>query len=60
VAETAGSVLVVGQSRVADDQRAEWAAAQDPGIREGLAVVLREIGRCENTPSANTETGDLS
>jgi HEAT repeat protein len=60
VAETAVSLLVEGQSRFADDLRAEWAAAQDPGIREGLAVVLREIGRCENTPSANTETGDLS
>jgi HEAT repeat protein len=49
VAETAVNLLVDGQFQFADDLRAEWATAQDPAIREGLAVVLREIGRCENT-----------
>ena len=60
VAETAVNLLVEGHTRFADDLRAEWAGAQDPGIREGLAVVLREIGRCENSPAADADTGDPS
>jgi len=48
VAETAANLLVAGQGRFADDLRGEWAAAQDPGVREGLAMVLREIARGEN------------
>ena len=58
VAETAVNLLVEGKSRFADDLRAEWAAAQDPGIREGLGVVLREIGRCEHSPVSDVDPGD--
>jgi HEAT repeat protein len=58
VAETAVTLLVEGKSRFADDLRAEWASAQDPGIREGLGVVLREIGRCENSPASDMDQGD--
>ncbi len=48
VAETAAGLLVDGHRIFADDLRAEWAAGIDPATREGLAVVLEEIGRRES------------
>lgn len=49
VAETAAELLVSGFREFADDLRAEWAAAEDPAVREGLAVVLRESTRREGS-----------
>ncbi len=45
VAETAAELMVAGFQDFADELRAEWAGAEDPAVREGLAVVLREGGR---------------
>jgi HEAT repeat protein len=47
VAETAAALLIEGQRIFADELRAEWATGMEPATREGLAVVLEEIGRRE-------------
>ena len=47
VAETAAALLIEGHRIFADELRAEWATGMEPATREGLAVVLEEIGRRE-------------
>jgi HEAT repeat protein len=59
VAETAAGLLVDGHRIFADDLRAEWAAGIDPATREGLAVVLEEIGRRESNRD-NEPAGDAA
>ncbi|MFQ5767042.1 MAG: HEAT repeat domain-containing protein [Acidobacteriota bacterium] len=48
VSETAVHLLVQGHRVFADALRSEWAASVDPTRREGLAMVLEEIGRRES------------
>jgi HEAT repeat protein len=58
VAETAAALLIEGHRIFADELRAEWAAGMEPATREGLAVVLEEIGRREASRSVDeTEEG---
>jgi hypothetical protein len=53
VAETAAAILIEGHRIFADDLRAEWATGMEPATREGLAVVLEEIGRREASRAGN-------
>ncbi|MFQ5669761.1 MAG: HEAT repeat domain-containing protein [Acidobacteriota bacterium] len=57
IADTAGELLVRGRTLFADELRAEWASEMDPAIREGLAVVLEEVGRREAQGTAAEEGG---
>ncbi|MFQ5718109.1 MAG: HEAT repeat domain-containing protein [Acidobacteriota bacterium] len=58
VAQTAAEMLVAGHRVFADELRAEWASGVDPATREGLSVVLQEIGRRESSRSGLDEEGE--
>lgn len=55
VSESAAALLVEGSRMFADSLRAAWAREVDPAIREGMAVVLEEIGRREAHPVVITD-----
>ena len=57
VSESAAALLVEGARMFADSLRAAWASEVDPAIREGMAVVLEEIGRREALPAAPADLG---
>ena len=59
VAETAAGLLVDGHRIFADDLRAEWASGIEPATREGLAVVLEEIGRRESSRGIEPPGGEV-